>query len=121
MELVTKGNKIILENCLYIPNFGYNLISVSQLDQLGYKIIVGGGQAHIYKNEQLLISATGRKSLYYIDIVQNNLPSKKTKNEKISKQINKIKLTNKNNLLEQTNKIEQINKNNLLKQNKIKL
>jgi len=29
VELVTKGNKIVLENCLYIPNFGYNLISVS--------------------------------------------------------------------------------------------
>ena len=43
IELVTKGNKIVLENCLYIPNFRYNLISISQLDQLGYKIIIGGG------------------------------------------------------------------------------
>jgi len=85
VELVTKGNKIVLENCLYAPNFGYNLISVSQLDQLGYKIVVEGGQAHIYKNKQLLILATGRNSLYYIDIVQNNLPSEKTKVKKTSK------------------------------------
>jgi len=32
VELVNKGNKIVLENCLYAPNFGYNLISVSKLD-----------------------------------------------------------------------------------------
>ena len=43
VKLVSKGNKIVLENCLYIPNFQYNLISVSKLDQLGYKIIVKGG------------------------------------------------------------------------------
>jgi hypothetical protein len=44
--MVNKGNKIVLENCLYVPNFQYNLISVSKLDQLGYKIVVEGGQAH---------------------------------------------------------------------------
>ena len=104
-ELVNKGNKIVLENCRYAPNFQHNLISVSKLDQLGYKIVVKGGQAHIYKNEQLLISAIGRNSLYYIDIVQNNLPSEKTKKVK-SKQINKIEPTNKINLLEQTDKIK---------------
>ena len=42
VKLVNKGNKIILENCLYVPNFQYNLISVSKLDQLGYKIVVKG-------------------------------------------------------------------------------
>jgi len=79
---VNKGNKIVLENCLYAPNFQYNLISVSKLDQLGYEIRVKNNQAYIYKNEQLLILATGRNSLYYIDIVQNNLPSEKTKKVK---------------------------------------
>jgi len=101
IELVNKGNKIILENCLYVPNFQYNLISVSKLDQLSYKIVVKGGQAYIFKNKQLLISAAGRNSLYYIDIVINNLPSKETKKVK-SKQINKIEPINKINLLEQT-------------------
>jgi hypothetical protein len=51
----------------------------------------------------------GRNSLYYIDIVKNDLPSKKTNKIK-SKQINKIEPINKNNLL------EPINKNNLLEQ-----
>jgi len=32
VELVNKGNKIILENCLYVSDFQYNLISVSKLD-----------------------------------------------------------------------------------------
>ena len=32
VELVNKGNKIVLKNCLYVPNFGYNLISISKLD-----------------------------------------------------------------------------------------
>ena len=82
VELVSKGNKIVLENCLHVPNFQYNLISVSKLDQLGHKIVVEGGQAHIYKNEELLISAMGRNSLYYIDIVTNNLPSEETKKVK---------------------------------------
>ena len=44
----------------------------------------------------------GRNSLYYIDIVKNDLPSKKTNKIK-SKQINKIEPINKNNLLEQIN------------------
>jgi len=32
IKLVNKGNKIVLENCRYAPNFQYNLISVSKLD-----------------------------------------------------------------------------------------
>jgi hypothetical protein len=82
VELASKGNKIVLENCLHVPNFQYNLISISKLDQLSHKIIVNGGQAHIYKNKELLISAMGRNSLYYIDIVTNNLPSEEIKKVK---------------------------------------
>jgi len=76
IELVNKGNKIVLENCLYAPKFAYNLISVSKLDQLGYELRVKNNQAHIYKDDQLLILAMGRNSLYYIDI---KLPSEKIK------------------------------------------
>ena len=32
IELVNKGNKIVLENCLYVPNIKYNLICISKLD-----------------------------------------------------------------------------------------
>ena len=32
VELINKGNKIVLENCLYAPKFAYNLIFVSKLD-----------------------------------------------------------------------------------------
>ena len=45
VELVNKGNKIVLENCLYAPKFAYNLISVSKLDQLGYELRVKNNQA----------------------------------------------------------------------------
>jgi hypothetical protein len=63
--------------------------------------------AYIYKNNQLFITGMGRNSLYYIDIVKNNLPSKKTnKVKKQNKQINKIKLIKQNNLLKQKNKIQ---------------
>ena len=89
--MVNKGNKIVLENCLYAPKFAYNLISVSKLDQLGYELKVKNNQAHIYKDNQLLITGVGRNSLYYINIVKNNLPSEKTnKVKKQNKQINKI-------------------------------
>ena len=40
VKLVNKNSKIILENCLYIPNFEYNLISINKLDQLSYKLRV---------------------------------------------------------------------------------
>ena len=64
-------------------------------------------QAYIYKNNQLVISAMGKNSLYYIDVVKNDLPSEKTnKVKKQTKQINKIEPTNKINLLEQINKIK---------------
>jgi hypothetical protein len=98
-----KNNKLVLENYLYAPNFKYNLITISRLDKLSYKIRVKDNQAHIYKNKQLLMTAIGRDNLYYIDTIKNNLRSKKTnKVKKTNKQINKIELTNKNNLLEQT-------------------
>ena len=107
VELVNKGNKIVLENCLYVPKFAYNLISVSKLDQLGYELRVKNNQAYIYKNDQLLITGVGRNSLYYIDVVKNDLPSEKTnKVKKQNKQINKIEPTKQNNLLEQKNKIQ---------------
>jgi hypothetical protein len=83
IELVNKGNKIVLENCLYVPSFGYNLISVSKLDQLSYKLRIKNNQAHIYKNDKLLSTAICKNSLYYINIVNNNnLPSKETKKVK---------------------------------------
>ena len=64
-------------------------------------------QAYIYKNDQLLILAIGRNSLYYIDIVKNDIPSKKTNIvKKVYKQINKIEPINKINLLKQKNKIK---------------
>ena len=92
VKLVNKGNKIVLENCLYAPKFAYNLISISKLDQLGYELRVKNNKAHIYKDDQLLITGVGRNSLYYIDIVKNDLPSEKTnKVKKQNKQINKIK------------------------------
>ena len=47
VKLINKGNKIILENCLYIPNFKYNLIYISKLNQLSYKLRVKNNQAHI--------------------------------------------------------------------------
>ena len=98
--MVNKGNKIILENYLHIPNFEYNLISISKLNQLGYEFRVKNNQAYIYKNNQLLITSVGRNSLYYINIVKNDLPSEKTNKIKESnKQINKIELINKKNLL----------------------
>ena len=40
IELVNKGNKIVLENCLHVLDFEYNLISVSKFDQLSYKLRV---------------------------------------------------------------------------------
>ena len=41
VELVNnKGNKLVLENCLYVPNFKYNLIAVNRLNKLGYEIRV---------------------------------------------------------------------------------
>ena len=96
-----------LLNCLYAPNFAYNFISASKLDQLGYELGVKNNQAHIYKDDQLLISAMGRNSLYYIDVVKNDSPSEKTNIvKKPIKQINKIEPTNTNNLLEQKNKIK---------------
>ena len=33
-----KDNKLILENYLYTPNFKYNLITISRLNKLSYKI-----------------------------------------------------------------------------------
>ena len=83
--MVNKGNKIVLENCLYVPDFAYNLISVSKLDQLGYELRVKNNQAHIYKNNQLLISTVGRNSLYHIDIVNHNLPNEKVKQKETKK------------------------------------
>ena len=53
------------------------------------------------------MTAMGRNSLYYIDVVKNDSPSEKTNIvKKPIKQINQIEPTNKINLLEQKNKIQ---------------
>ena len=61
VELVNKGNKIVLENCLYAPDFAYNLISVNKLDQLGYKIRVKNNQAHNIQKRPITYLYCGKR------------------------------------------------------------
>ena len=42
------GGKLVLENALYAPNMRRNLISVSKLEVVGYKVLFGDGERTSY-------------------------------------------------------------------------
>src|SRR5947209_13787526 len=63
------GVKATLQNCLYMPEIGINLLSLGQLDIRGFRIIIYNSRITIYNNkEQLITTGENRKNLYFLPI-----------------------------------------------------
>ena len=63
-------NKIKCENAYYVEGLNYNLLSVSQLNNLGYKVELENKIAKIYDTNGKLIGKGDqtRSNLFYLDI-----------------------------------------------------
>ena len=67
------GGKLLLKDTLYSPSMRRNLISVSQLESIGYDILFGKGRVKILLNGKLVHTGTCNDGLYFLDdILEDN-------------------------------------------------
>ena len=67
IEIVARGDNNIVGNCLLVPKLQYGLISVPQLDQSGFVTIFENEKCIIHNNNQIVLEATLRDNLYFVD------------------------------------------------------
>jgi hypothetical protein len=60
------GKEIILENCLFVPEFGVNLISMATLDKNGFSSLFQNQTLVLKRNQALVTTGTCRNGLYYL-------------------------------------------------------
>jgi len=61
------GGKLLLKDTLYSPSMRRNLISVSQLESIGYDILFGNGRVKILLNGKLVHTGVRHDGLYFLD------------------------------------------------------
>jgi len=61
------GGKLLLKDTLYSPSMRRNLISVSQLESIGYDILFGNGRVKILLNGKLVHTGIRHDGLYFLD------------------------------------------------------
>jgi hypothetical protein len=61
------GGKLVLRNTLYSPSMRRNLISVSQLEFVGYDILFGKGKVKILLDGKLVHTGVRHDGLYFLD------------------------------------------------------
>ncbi|WVZ89020.1 hypothetical protein U9M48_035482 [Paspalum notatum var. saurae] len=61
------GRKLLLNDTLYSPSMRRNLISVSQLESIGYDIPFGKGNVKILLDEKLVHTGVQHDGLYFLD------------------------------------------------------
>ncbi|KAK5996264.1 Retrovirus-related Pol polyprotein from transposon TNT 1-94 [Cladobotryum mycophilum] len=59
--------ELSLSQALYVPNAGFNLISVSALDAMGCTVMVQGGRAIVTKGHHVLLTAVKHSGIYIVD------------------------------------------------------
>ena len=75
--LFKDSNRIaILNNCLYIPKFEVNLISIGNLINRNFKVIFKNNCCKVYKNNLLITNSTTYKGLYLPPIISNKIELK---------------------------------------------
>jgi hypothetical protein len=61
------GGKLLLKDTLFSPSMRRNLISVSQLESIGYDILFGNGRVKILLNGKLVHTGIRHDGLYFLD------------------------------------------------------
>ena len=55
-----------LSEVLYVPNLNFDLVSVTVMDKLGYRIVFENGMYQVFKNGCVVAGGERRKNLYYL-------------------------------------------------------
>ena len=63
------GKEAILQNCIFAPEIGVNLISVDVLDQKGFESAFKNGKAILKKGKTLISTGDSRNGVYYLPIL----------------------------------------------------
>ena len=74
LDIVVNGKavKCMLTDVLHVPNLGYNLISVSAMDEKGTNTSFINGQCKITKDDRLLAQGFRNKGLYFLSLAHMN-------------------------------------------------
>ena len=70
LNLNGEPRKCLLKDVLYVPDFEYNLISVSTMDKRGMHSTFGGGKCRLSCKGETLATGTLGGSLYYLDVMK---------------------------------------------------
>ena len=76
------NTKIILRDCLYIPTFTVNIISVNKIIKSNASVIFKDDKAQILKNNKVLFEALLEENLYSINL-ENKLVTRDIIKDKI--------------------------------------
>jgi hypothetical protein len=60
------GKEVTLHDCLFVPEFGVNLISMATLDKNGFSSLFQNQKLVLEKNSTLVTTGTCRNGLYYL-------------------------------------------------------
>ena len=87
------NTKIILSNCLYIPTFTINIISVQRIINKNFTVEFKQNEAIVSRNAKILFKASLHNNLYSINlenkiITENVLLAKAVKNSRRNNNIN---------------------------------
>jgi hypothetical protein len=67
--IATDGTKVRIPNCLWVPDLKINLVSVSHLDNEGFRAVFENGEARILEGSRVLLSGYRKDNLYHLDTV----------------------------------------------------
>ena len=60
------GKEVTLQSCLFVPEFGVNLLSMATLDKSGFSSLFENQTMVLKKNDILVTTGTCRNGLYYL-------------------------------------------------------
>ena len=66
IEVLVNGAKCTLKDVLYVPELGYNLVSISALEKSGCTVEFGQGRVKVWKNGTCLATGVRSKKLYLL-------------------------------------------------------
>jgi hypothetical protein len=60
------GKEVTLQNCLFVPEFGVNLLSMATLDKSGFSSLFENQTLVLKKNDNIVTTGTCQNGLYYL-------------------------------------------------------
>ena len=73
IEVIVNGQQRVLTDVLYVPQLGYNLLSISALEKHGFRINFWKGIVEISRDGTSVAVGKRAKNLYYLDRIFSDI------------------------------------------------